>query len=306
MEGKLKILTVNFLLVLSFVVCLSGIGCSYMTHKPEGMTVLSTQPMGNTSVSSYLPIETLYKSDRTICLIARWGGAKESENHRTQWEILDSTGKKIYSSSRDNVTIRSHMYTITQVTPKEFLAAGSHIDQLTANFFIDDELVQSKKIHYKNQSITSTIDQQVIILPFVEENIHPTPWGDGAKTFFQNTIADAIYCEVKRVFPETIPHYVVEQKVSRHLDPYCLKDESCKSFLKNVFGENIFIYGNLSIQKVDLDTSTLTVFVYNMKTDKLKKFHFFHPYDFSFPSLMQDLLAGIFYKEGMLDFLMKM
>lgn len=294
------------IVLLLMISCLLNYGCSYMSHKPEGITVLTSVPMGNTAVSSYLSVSTFYESDTTLYLIARWDGKVESGGHATRWEILDSNGKKVFSSSRKKLTIHSHMFTITPVAVKEILPDSQSHGQLTVQFYMDDVLSLSKKIQYKNQSITGRGTQQVIILPFIEQNTEPTPWAEGIRHTFQNTVADAIFCEVNRYFADTIPHYVAEQKVGKKLDLNCLKDKACASFLKETFGDNIFIYGNLSIQKFDMDASYLTVFVYNMKTDKLERFHFFQRYNFSYPSLLRDLLSGVFHEKKMSEYIKNM
>jgi hypothetical protein len=280
-----------------------GSGCSYLSKDPENILMLTAEPMGHTAISYYLPISTLYDSDAYLYLIALWGENIGSANHTMRWEIHDGKGVKIFSSPRKDFNIRANAYSQTPVVLKDILRKSQAPEQLTVRLFIDDKPVKSMQIAYKNKRITGNSDQMVVILPFIEENQDPTPWADGIRTMFQNTTADAIYCEVSRIFPDTIPHYVVEQKVGRHLDPNCLKDTACASFLKDSFGENVFIYGNLSIQKFDLDASTLTVFVYDMKSKRLKKFHYFQRYMGSYASLVQDLLAGVLYEKGLLAYM---
>lgn len=301
---NLKCIAAVYLIILA-AVGITFTGCSYLSDKPEDIFLLSTDPMSQTAISFYLPVSSLYNSDKQLYLIAKWGENIGSENHTTRWEILDAKGTKVFTASQKKFTVHPNMYTKTPVLLSDLLKKCQDPTQLTATFYIDDKLASSIKIEYENKSINSSSDQMVVILPFIEETDHPSPWSKDIKAMLQNTAADAIYCEVSRISPDAVPHYVVEQKAGKQIPPRCLEDKACASFIKKKFGDNIYIYGYLSLQKVDLDASTLTVYVYNMRTGQLKRFYFYQRYLDTYSHLMRDLLTGVFQEKGMLQYMKK-
>lgn len=291
------------LIILAFIVLCTN-GCSSIKGKPESVSILAAVPMSHTSISSYLSIDTIYKSDNNILLIAVWGRVSQSEGHTITWEVFNNNGDKILSLSKDDFTIRPHMWAYFPVSMKTIEKSDIGSGQLIIHFFIDEKLAMTKKVNYENKEIVSQEDQRVVILPFIEYSNYPHPWPESTKNVFQNTVADALYCEIGRIFPDTIPHYVAEQKIGRVLGVGCSKSMECINFLKGIFGESIFIFGELSMQKVDLDASSLSVYVYNPKMKEIKNFHFFKNSTYNHALLMNDMLKSVLYKEGMMDYLL--
>ena len=80
------------------------------SYKPKNFSILSSIPMENISISSYLTIETLYESDKEIILVANWKQVSKSENHTIKWEIYNSNGDSIFTASEKNVSIRPNTY----------------------------------------------------------------------------------------------------------------------------------------------------------------------------------------------------
>ena len=167
-------------------------------------------------------------------------------------------------------------------------------------------MIQSQKIVYEDKNIVNTTIARAVILPFIEISDYPYPWPQDAKNTFQNTMADALFCEVQRIFPDSIPHYVVEQKIGKVLQNNCYHSKECISYLKDKLGDSVFIFGEMYIQKVQIDSSSLTVYVYNPKTDQVKDFHFFQSYNYTLSSLMKDLLSHVFDEKGLWEYLINM
>ena len=277
-----------------------GYGCSSINHKPGKISVLAAKPMNHTAISSYLSLDTFYRSDGQIALVASWGRVQESKGHTLKWEIVNSKGKQIFSTVEEDVTIYPHTYTCDIVSLDQFSENDLKPGDYTISLYIDDNLMQSRVLSYSDKNITSRDQRQVVILPFYETCRHPDYWDEASKVYFQNSIAAALYCEIKRVVPDTIPHYVSEQKIGKILQSNCFDNKECTSFVKNQFGESIYIFGYSYMQQLDIDTSFVTLFVYDAKTDNKKKYHYASRYLDSHSSSINDILKGILYERGLL------
>jgi len=287
------------------IVALIGVnyGCTSSIYKPKKLSILPLVPMSRTSVASYISIETVYKSDKQIVLLTLWETVFDSKKHNLRWEILNSKGDKIFSKINENVTIESNTYFHLTVPLKGDISTGLIPGELTVNIYVDDVLAKTQKTNYAEKSITSKKSKCVVILPFVEKCDVPSPWNKRARYSFQNTIADGIYGEVKRIFPDTIPHSVVEQKVGKLYKPDCFDNRACANFVKDQFGDCIFIYGNMWMQQIYLDSSYVTLWVFDLKTGLKKKFHSSQRYRDTFTRLQNTLLKGLLYKGGLLEYL---
>jgi hypothetical protein len=177
--------------------------------------------------------------------------------------------------------------------------------QLKINFYVDHQLEMVKNIRYENKELSNKDTQRIVILPFIEYSKSPSPWDESRKNIFRNTIADAFYCEVARIFPDAVPHYVAEQKLGKVISQECFNSLGCMRDLTRVFGEGIFIFGEIYIQKTYGDASSLTVYVYNSVTNKFREFHFFQSIGGTYAALMHDMLYGVLYGEGLVDYLVK-
>ena len=284
---------------------LSAYGCSSMKGKPEELSILATLPMDHTSISSYLSIDSINKSDNEILLVAVWGRVGKSEGHTIAWEILDSNGDKVFSLEKDNFTIRPHVWSYCPVSMKSLEKSKVFPGPLIVRFYVDGNLALTKNIKCEDREIAGKDNQRVVVLPFIEYSDYPWTWPEESKNFFQNTVADAMYCEVARIFSDAIPHYIAEQKIGKIPGMGCYNSMECMSDLKDIFGESVFLFGELYIQKVFLDASSLTVYVCDPNKNKVKKFHFFQCYGNSYSSLMHDLLKGVAYKQGLIKYLVE-
>jgi hypothetical protein len=278
-------------------------GCSSFKNKPESVSILATAPMNHTLLSSYLTIETIFKSDQEILLVAVWGDVDQSEGHTIAWDILNKKGDRVFSLSKENFTIHPQMSVFFPVPVKTIESPGVSSDQLTLHFYIDEKLAAMKNFNYENKEIVRKDVQRIVILPFIEYCNDPGPWPESTKNLFQNTIADAINCEVARIFPDVVPHFIAAQKIGKTLGMGCYNKKECLNYVKEKFGDSFLVFGELYIQRFDLDASSLTVHVYDPRTSQIRKFHFFEDFNYTYTSLIYDLLKGVLYKEGLIDYL---
>ncbi|MBU1341812.1 MAG: hypothetical protein KKE44_13305 [Proteobacteria bacterium] len=293
----------NLVVFIAFFLALFTIGCVSSSNSPKDFSILPFVPMEYTEVPSYLQMKTVFESDEEIVLLISWKKVKTSENHILKWDIVDSQDDILFSKIRENFTSHPNMYTYCTVPLESELKDRLNPGELTANFYIDNVLAMSKKIMYESKKIVNKTGRKIVILPFIEKCDHPSPWNEKSRNYFQNTISYALYVEIKRIFPDTTPHYVTEQKIGNVFKPVCFNDKECTSFMQGHFGDSIFIYGDLWIQRAQLDASILNVIIFDSISHTKKRFHFSHRYLNTFSALMNDLLEGVMYKEGALDYL---
>lgn len=298
----------HFVLIVSSLMaaaCLLTFGCSPMRHKPDSISILATAPMSRTSISSYLSLDTLYQSNKNIVLLSHWGRVAETQGHTITWEIQDDKGGKLLSFSEEDFTIRPNMWIYFPVSieglNRKIMSPGG----IKVNFYVDGNLQMTRELKYENKDLVSNNDQRVVILPFAENSKSPSPWDQSRKNIFRNTIADALYCELARIFPDAVPHYVSEQKLGKEVGQDCYDNLECMRGITGAFGEGIIIFGEMYIQKTYGDSSSLTVYVYDSRTKKFRQFHFFKNIDRDYAKLMHDLLKGVLYREGLEKYLLE-
>ncbi len=300
-----KILFKSYKTALSLIIIFSliGSGCVSLSTSPEFISIIPAEPISNTSISSYLSIKTLYESDKEIVLAATWRNNRTSENHTLKWELVNSESEVVFIKIDENYTIRPRTYNKVKVPLSDDLKKKLTPGDLTFNFYVDDVLALSTKTTYVPERMVTNNSRKVVILPFIETCDYPQRWGDREKNYFQNTMAIGVYGEIKRLFPNTIPHYVAGQKLEENFEEKCHNKSDCGDYLNDLFGDSILIFGTLYFQRVHLDTSSLTLSIYDPQTNIKRKFHFTQPYPGSFSTIMRFLLEGALYKKGAIDYL---
>ena len=120
---------------------------------------------------------------------------------------------------------------------------------------------------------------------------------------YLNTIANAIYFEVKRIIPDTIPHYVAHQKIGQPLRPDCFHDSECLSFIEDMFGKSIFVTGDVEFGKYTNDNNRLIVYIYDANRSEIKEYSDDEMGLRSYSETVHNLLIGVMRKKGLLDYL---
>ncbi len=289
------------ILLFAFVFIFTG--CVSSGHSPKTFSILATTPMGSTSPTAYLPMKTIYESDSELVLLASWGNVKTSKGHFLKFEIVNNQEEIVSSEIMNDFTVRPNMYTSFRVLLGRELKKKLIPGEVTVRFYIDDVLSMSEKIVYDPKEITNKSDRKIVILPFIERCDYPVHWDEDDKSSIQNTMSISIYGEIKRIFPDTIPHYVTEQKIGNTFKPDCFKSEECINYIKGYFGNSLYVYGDHWIQRTTHDKSWLNIVIFDPITGNMKKFSYSHrPWE-TIPINMRDLLEGALYKEGALEYL---
>jgi len=284
------------------ILTLLSYGC-VSSNTPKTISILPAAPLSQTGVSSYPSLETVFNSDNEIVLLAVWDNAKTSGNHTLKWEMVNGSGDIIFFRERTNFTIREDLFITQTVTLENEVKKKLTQGELTVNFYLDNVLTASKKTQYSPEKIVNKSGRKIVIHPFNETDSHPEEWNDGAKSYFQNTFASALYGEVKRIFPDTVPHYLSEQKIGNTVKTECFGDKECTNFLQDQFGDSIFIYGESAMQHFEIGVSVLRFYVFDPRTGGTKMFSDTSPFLGSYSLMMHDLLENVLYKKEFLDYL---
>ena len=128
-------------------------------------------------------------------------------------------------------------------------------------------------------------------------------WATEIVNAYKNTIASGIYYEVKRIVPNTIPHYISDEKINKSLTPDGFKNIECVNYIEELFGKKIFIIGEADLGEYIGDANYLNVYVYNAKTGEIKSFRDIFVGGIYYSEVFHQLLFGIMYEEGLLDYL---
>jgi len=271
-------------------------------HQPDSLSILTSLPMSKTPPSAYLDINTVYESDKELVFVVSWGQVATSGPHTLKWEIHNNKGDRIYQTSRENVTIRPNMFGGERVVLDRSMKDSLMPGLCTVRLYIDDKLAKSKNVQYVNKNIINKNVQRVVILPFKDVSSSTNMSPDGINACL-NTIANAIYFEVKRIVPDTIPHYVADQEIGKPLKTKGFENKEHVILIEDKFGMNIFITGETEFAKYDTETNHLTVYVYNAKTGEKLKYSDIAPSEYYYSEAMHNLLVGIMRQKGLLDYL---
>lgn len=280
-------------------ISLSFYGCSI---KPKAIKIIASEPVKGTVPLCYPSIEKVYASDDEIVLVSSWGESVNPGNYTLRWEIFDNKDNRIYKSKLVNQKIKAHWTSWYKIpldsSTKERLKSGNYIIKL----FIDDQLVQSKSVQYIAKSILNKNIRGVVILPFLNKTIEVNYAGHQSPVI-TNTVATAIYSEVKRIVPDTVPHHVVKQKLGNKFSQNCFNEKECLNLIQANFDGEIFITGSIELKKYVGEICTLKVYVYNSNTGEKTKYEHRISLRQSYAEIINSLLTSILYKKGLLDYL---
>lgn len=229
---------------------------------------MATQPMDSTFISSYLTIETLYNSDKEVVFVIGWGAISEPENHSVKFE-LGTDDNIIYSKTFEEFTISPNSFFHFTVPINKIIKYEPLPEKFMAYVYIDDKLSAHQYLAFQQKSIINKNIRNAVILPFYEQETgepYQFHFSAGAMNAILNTCAHSIYCEVKRIIPNTVPHYVSEEKIGYPISADCFKDLDCISHLKGLFGDGLFISGSIYITRWHARECNLKLYVYNSKT----------------------------------------
>ena len=270
--GSIKIQKIRIPYGVLFVQIVFLLWCC-ATLNPTQISLLPSMPDQNTFASSFPEIASVYESDREICLFAAWGNNPPSGSHTLAWEIADGQGLSVYSTKKENITIRSNSSISYRLALDKGIKDKLNDGAYKVTLLLDDKPVLSKEIRYESKSILNGKIPKAVVLPFKDNSV----WANMPSFAIDaalNTIADIFYLEVKRSIPDTVPYYIAERTMGRAFSQDCFNDANCIQLLENSFGrENIYITGQMTLAEYVGESCTLSVTVYNSKTGETKRYN---------------------------------
>lgn len=288
-------LLVSFNLII-FLIC----SCSYA---PRNLMVLTTEPMSGIFMA-YSSIEQLYKSDDEIVIVIHWGRVSKPGNYDLRIEIDNLQEERIYSSKTESVSIRSNRYRYYKIrldeSTKDSLVDGGIY---TCKLYINNELIKTKTGQYVAESIINDNVQSAVILPFLIKPAEGTIPSDTLSSSF----AHPIYSEVKRIIPDTTPHYVAKQNIEKKSDIKCFIDQTCTDSIIDTFNQEVVIAGSIEVGRYVGDLNKLRLYVYSTESGVMKKFHTsMVATRRSYEEIFRDLINRMLFEEGFLDYIRDM
>ena len=275
---------------------------SSCTTKPHMLLILAEKPMSQTFVPAYPSIETVYETDDEIKIVTYWARVGESMNHTFQWEILDESGVAVFKDSDHNMPIRTHIfYTKTINLSRASLSSGSY----TVRFYQDGKLCMTRMVTYSPQDALNQNVRKVVVLPFADLS-KSTNMARSASVNVVNTVSHAIYCQAKRHFQEAVPHHVAKREIGEPLPQGCLGQEACRRNLEKIFGNCIFISGNVTLKRQVEETASLEVEAYNAITGELREYTSSVIQHGSYNGILHDLMKRVMVDKGLLQDLRSM
>jgi hypothetical protein len=265
--------------------------------------ILANEPLVETFKNAYPEVEEFYDSDTKLVFVATAEYSKP-EKYLVKVQLQNPNGIKIVDEQRElNPKYSKNKPWIYYVLSldkevKAKLFAG----MVTARLYIDGRPYGAKSLKYNPENIINKNFNQIVILPFYCTG--DRVWDYKLKEDIINTFADAIHCEVKRITPSVIPPDLSKQKSMGLNIKKCFKDPDCLKNLRDIYGEGIFITGDVAVPSYYFRSSysrvVLEVMLVNSKTWEMKKFaHTFEPSTMYAPEAMKILIQKVLYQQGL-------
>ena len=280
--------------------------CSHQVQTTTKIKVLSTRPLSNTLVQDYPSIYTLHRSDEKVVLVGIWGGSVDVGNHRIRWEMYDAKGERIFATDEIALEVRPHLLSSYTLQIDDHLRQRLSTGVNTVMLFVDDAMIDSQPIAYEQRSIVNRNVRGAVIFPlrFETASAIGESFAVKQKKVISETFSAALYSEVVRVIPRTIPHYVTEEKIGENFKKNCFDDEQCLENAGSLFSKVILIGGKIELSWYEGELETLTLYVHNPETGVEKTFQYsVLARRGNEQSIFIELLHGILYKKGFLAYL---
>jgi hypothetical protein len=265
----------------------------------KSIRILSAKPVSHTSPASYPTIEEIYQSDDEIFLVSSWGRTQTSKKHLLQWKLYNPGGERLYLTTDRYLIIRRNSFYWNRISLSQKQKNKLDSGMYTVELYLDDKLLKSQDVKYINKSIINPNLNGAVILPFSFDGP-----GKLSRKSYLNATTNAICGEVKRIVKETVPPAVAEEEIGDDFSPEYLNDPHRMSSVTGVFSEDILITGTLKFEDVEDETNLLTVYVYQSKTGTKKRFmHAEGGAKRYYRLILADLIKGVLYEQGLLEYL---
>lgn len=238
---KLNLIKVGF----SFVLALLVFQAPAMADAPK-FWVLADEPMANTYIAAYPQIEDLFESDKKIVLIAEVIEMPK-EQYTVNVQIQDSKGDDIYDEQKnlEKKMGKDKPYIVFTVDLDDQLKQKLSPGIISINVHVDNMKYPLKTLSYGMEGAPYHKAGKVYILPFYSSKNQLFDYR--ARNNILNTFSDAIKGAVQRINPEVIPVEMSAYALSKLKQKGCFEDEKCKADLVRLFGEGVFITGDVII-----------------------------------------------------------
>ena len=268
--------------------------------------VFVSEPMGKTDWEAYPEANEIYDSDGKLLIVGRKELSKEGD-YTLSVKIQNAAGETIYSHDEKQKTRGESGKDIYILFKKEIELNQDFKAKLTEkntiNIYCDNQLFETKPLLYTKKSMLNSNIKQIVILPFFSDTNDTLHYQ--YRDMILNTFSDAINCEIRRISAEVVPSYISAQKISDLKIKDCLKDSPSRERLKNLFGADVYVLGNVRVPKYTHEAFEFRVWVINVKTGKVEKFQdsvideserFIEP-------KMRKMIFNVLYKKGLVAYL---
>lgn len=301
----------NKLIILLLILLITLISCNTTKkYNPKDFIIMSSEPMANVYLSSYPTIKNIYESDDQIVVVVGWGITDKSTQHTLTISLVDKYNKLLFEKSIEDVTMRHYSFYYFPIPLNMIKLNNKLVGPLTVNLRIDDYLCKSQSINFDVKRIHNQNIDSIAIIPFIGSSSKSEAYipVDEIMPHILNSSAHALFCEVIRIAPNTIPHFVSEQNIGKRISLDCFNRPECISYLNNILDSNIFLIGEI---KIDTDYqnyggfSSLMVYTYNVNTGKTLQFQSKSSLwkTGSIETLLKELLFKMTYETELLDYL---
>jgi len=291
-----KYISVHFAILYASFLLSSCVG-----YAPRSLLILPDEPMSINGMS-YPSMEVLYKSDDKIVIVPSWGIVGKPGRYNQKIEIIDNGGKILYSEEKKNVYIESNRFNCYAIPINDairgILSDGS---KYTIKFYMNDELMLTQEGKYSDKNIVNSNIKNAVILPFevLQEKQYFT-----SSEGLANRFSHPLFIEVKRVIPDTKPSHISKDVIGKPISIGCFTDNKCIDDLKEKFNNDVIIGGKFELGESSMSISTLTVIVYNSKTNTIKKFIARESGSkMQFNLMFSDIIRKLIYEEKILQYL---
>jgi hypothetical protein len=277
-------------------------------RSPKFMVFIQ-EPMAGTYKEAYPEIEELYASDNQLVLVT-YDRVSKSGTHLVKVQVENADGERIYDESKEiKASDDKQRPYIQYIVPfDEAFKAKLKPVFVTIRFSLDGKAYEARQIRYHAQNPMRQVTAKIIVLPFYSST--NTLFDYYSKDAILSTFADAIGCEIKRIFRDVVPFDGVRSRLSGVKIQGCFKDPACLKILQETYGEGIYITGDILLPKLTggfyTKEARFTLYVFNTRTGDEKIFksvYIITGRGEKEADVMKKLMVNAFFQEGFLLYL---
>ena len=210
-------------------------------------------------------------------LIVELDSAKNPK-HLVKAQILNPKGEIIYDEEKELEAQPGNRkpYVAYNIALDPELRSKLIPGSMSIKLYLDGRSFLIKQLTYQDQSVHKKQIAKLVVLPFYSTTNQFFDYK--SKDAILSTFSDALKCEAQRYFSNVIPADISEKSVSEMNIKNCFENEGCRNNINKIFGESIFISGNVSLPAANSAWSNperevfLEVFLFDSRQIQMKKF----------------------------------